>query len=118
MFELIPAIEGPQGFDLKPMLFEQRGVLSGAREVPRVPRRITRFPQNFTQRLHDVGDVPFTTHLENESAPWLQRPRDTGDHAPGIRDPVERGIGEDGVEWLVEPELPCVSQREPQLRIV
>ena len=60
----------------------------------------------------DRGDIAVAAHLADEPAAGPQRPRHAGDHGVGIGlHPVQRRVGEHGVELVLEVQAVAVHRR-------
>jgi hypothetical protein len=54
-----------------------------------------------------AATLPWPSHLAHEAAAWAKRPRHARDDELGLQHPMQRGVGEHGVEGAV------IGQRVP-----
>ena len=83
-----------------------------------MPRREPCPAQHALYARPNTLDVAFGSHLEHQPAFRLQRARHAFHNQRCIAHPVQRGVGKDTVEWIVEAKGPCVCQLKLQFRKV
>ena len=86
---------------------QTRGIVFDSREKPEIggfpidAAAIERAGQSRANLFHAV----LAAHFRDETAAGLERAPHSGSHGVGIANPVQRGVAEDGVEFVVEGEL-------------
>ena len=117
-FQRRRAIEEHGEGHLQTEAFQETGIFANAREVP---GRFHVFADHgfhgILQGSADGLDVALAAELGHKAPPRLQSARNGLDDLIGFLDPVQGGVGEDGVQWLGNGEGPGVGNLEAQVGI-
>jgi len=119
VFERGGAVEEESVGDFEPVTFEQGRVLSDARVKPGARKGLwpAKSMPSSAKSGHDLPDVAFATELCDEATAGFEYGRDGDNGAFGIGDPMERGVGENGVELFGESEIAGVHDFESDGRV-